>query len=218
MRQLLLWRVQGNVGTVPGCNAQHRAAQPCPACLFPCPLPLSPHPPRPLSPLLPLCPSSQPWRTSRAALATGAPRSSPSTTLPRTTWPTRLVGWLVGRSCRLLCRSVGRGMTPPSSFGGQQAAGLLATHVFVLLACTPQLVHAAATCAPRLHTATRSTRVPATSIATTRTPPPCGLQVLPPRITMRDFEKVIMRARPTVSKDDLAIFEKFTSEFGEEAQ
>lgn len=49
-------------------------------------------------------------------------------------------------------------------------------------------------------------------------PPPCGLQVLPPRITMRDFEKVIMRARPTVSKDDLAIFEKFTSEFGEEAQ
>lgn len=35
---------------------------------------------------------------------------------------------------------------------------------------------------------------------------------------MRDFEKVLMRARPTVSKNDLAIFERFTAEFGEEAQ
>mmetsp|Transcript_16391 Transcript_16391/g.40866 ORF Transcript_16391/g.40866 Transcript_16391/m.40866 type:complete len:434 (-) Transcript_16391:601-1902(-) len=42
-------------------------------------------------------------------------------------------------------------------------------------------------------------------------------KVLPPRITQRDFEKVLMRARPTVSKSDLEIFEKFTSEFGEEA-
>lgn len=42
-------------------------------------------------------------------------------------------------------------------------------------------------------------------------------KVIPPRISMRDFEKVLTRARPTVSKDDLTIFEKFTSEFGEEA-
>jgi vacuolar protein-sorting-associated protein 4 len=42
-------------------------------------------------------------------------------------------------------------------------------------------------------------------------------KVLPPRITMRDFEKVLTRARPTVSKSDLGIFEKFTEEFGEEA-
>ncbi len=42
-------------------------------------------------------------------------------------------------------------------------------------------------------------------------------KVLPPRISMRDFEKVLPRARPTVGKSDLAIFEKFTAEFGEEA-
>ncbi|GFR49509.1 hypothetical protein Agub_g11549 [Astrephomene gubernaculifera] len=42
-------------------------------------------------------------------------------------------------------------------------------------------------------------------------------KVLPPRITMRDFEKVLMRARPTVGKGDLEVFERFTSEFGEEA-
>ncbi|KAG1653035.1 hypothetical protein FOA52_008513 [Chlamydomonas sp. UWO 241] len=43
-------------------------------------------------------------------------------------------------------------------------------------------------------------------------------QVLPPKITMRDFSKVLLRARPTVSQDDLAVFVKFTEEFGEEAQ
>ncbi|GIL89111.1 hypothetical protein Vretimale_16151 [Volvox reticuliferus] len=42
-------------------------------------------------------------------------------------------------------------------------------------------------------------------------------KVLPPRITMRDFEKVLLRARPTVGKSDLEVFERFTSEFGEEA-
>lgn len=42
-------------------------------------------------------------------------------------------------------------------------------------------------------------------------------QVLPPRITMRDFDKVLMRARPTVGKSDLGVFERFTAEFGEEA-
>jgi vacuolar protein-sorting-associated protein 4 len=40
-------------------------------------------------------------------------------------------------------------------------------------------------------------------------------KVLPPRITMRDFEKVLTRARPTVGKSDLEVFEKFTAEFGE---
>ncbi|KAG2446825.1 hypothetical protein HYH02_008385 [Chlamydomonas schloesseri] len=42
-------------------------------------------------------------------------------------------------------------------------------------------------------------------------------KVLPPRITMRDFEKVLLRARPTVGKGDLEVFERFTAEFGEEA-
>ena len=41
-------------------------------------------------------------------------------------------------------------------------------------------------------------------------------QVHPPNINMRDFEKVLLRARPTVSQGDLKIFEKFTSEFGED--
>ncbi|KAF5835378.1 P-loop containing nucleoside triphosphate hydrolase protein [Dunaliella salina] len=42
-------------------------------------------------------------------------------------------------------------------------------------------------------------------------------KVLPPPITMRDFNKVMLRARPTVGKADLEVFERFTSEFGEEA-
>lgn len=41
-------------------------------------------------------------------------------------------------------------------------------------------------------------------------------KVLPPKISMRDFEKVLLRARPTVSPGDLQVFERFTSEFGEE--
>mmetsp|Transcript_16506 Transcript_16506/g.49413 ORF Transcript_16506/g.49413 Transcript_16506/m.49413 type:complete len:438 (+) Transcript_16506:269-1582(+) len=42
-------------------------------------------------------------------------------------------------------------------------------------------------------------------------------QVHPPDICFRDFEKVLLKARPTVSKDDLTIFEKYANEFGEEA-
>lgn len=42
-------------------------------------------------------------------------------------------------------------------------------------------------------------------------------QVVPPVISMRDFEKVLERARPTVSTKDLDVFERFTDEFGEEA-
>lgn len=34
---------------------------------------------------------------------------------------------------------------------------------------------------------------------------------------MRDFDKVLDRARPTVSTKDLEVFERFTEEFGEEA-
>ena len=41
-------------------------------------------------------------------------------------------------------------------------------------------------------------------------------QVQPPRICMRDFEKVLLRARPTVSAKDLVTHTNFTSEFGEE--
>jgi vacuolar protein-sorting-associated protein 4 len=40
--------------------------------------------------------------------------------------------------------------------------------------------------------------------------------VLPSSITFRDYERVLQRAKPTVSKSDLGIFEKFTEEFGEE--
>eukprot|EP00216_Chloropicon_sp_CCMP2111_P002705 CAMPEP_0198240816 /NCGR_PEP_ID=MMETSP1446-20131203/5805_1 /TAXON_ID=1461542 ORGANISM="Unidentified sp, Strain CCMP2111" /NCGR_SAMPLE_ID=MMETSP1446 /ASSEMBLY_ACC=CAM_ASM_001112 /LENGTH=431 /DNA_ID=CAMNT_0043923587 /DNA_START=167 /DNA_END=1462 /DNA_ORIENTATION=- len=39
--------------------------------------------------------------------------------------------------------------------------------------------------------------------------------VIPP-ITKHDFDIVLLRARPTVSSDDLKIFQKFTEEFGEE--
>lgn len=42
-------------------------------------------------------------------------------------------------------------------------------------------------------------------------------RVLPPQISMRDFEKVLLRAKPTVGKGDLQVFVNFTSEFGEEA-
>jgi SpoVK/Ycf46/Vps4 family AAA+-type ATPase len=41
-------------------------------------------------------------------------------------------------------------------------------------------------------------------------------KVLVPSITRADFEASLHRARPTVSPDDLASYEKFTSEFGEE--
>ncbi|XP_078437064.1 protein SUPPRESSOR OF K(+) TRANSPORT GROWTH DEFECT 1 isoform X1 [Wolffia australiana] len=41
-------------------------------------------------------------------------------------------------------------------------------------------------------------------------------QILPPPITRSDFEKVLSRQRPTVSKRDLDIHERFTKEFGEE--
>lgn len=42
------------------------------------------------------------------------------------------------------------------------------------------------------------------------------MKVAPPLISMRDFEKVLLRARPTVSQKDLKVFEDFTKEFGEE--
>lgn len=41
-------------------------------------------------------------------------------------------------------------------------------------------------------------------------------KVATPSITMRDFEKALLKARPTVSSKDIEIQEKFTSEFGEE--
>ncbi|CAG9467278.1 unnamed protein product [Pedinophyceae sp. YPF-701] len=40
--------------------------------------------------------------------------------------------------------------------------------------------------------------------------------VIPPAITRAHFERVLTRARPTVSADDLESYEKFTREFGEE--
>jgi vacuolar protein-sorting-associated protein 4 len=41
-------------------------------------------------------------------------------------------------------------------------------------------------------------------------------RVLPPAISMRDFDKVLARARPTVSTSDLDVFVRFTQEFGED--
>lgn len=43
-----------------------------------------------------------------------------------------------------------------------------------------------------------------------------GSQILPPPISRADFEKVLSRQKPTVSKKDLEIQERFTEEFGEE--
>ena len=43
-----------------------------------------------------------------------------------------------------------------------------------------------------------------------------GGQVQPPKITLNDFRKVLLRARPTVATADLEIHERFTREFGEE--
>lgn len=40
--------------------------------------------------------------------------------------------------------------------------------------------------------------------------------VMVPPITMADCRKALLRARPTVSEDDLVMYSKFTSEFGED--
>lgn len=42
------------------------------------------------------------------------------------------------------------------------------------------------------------------------------MQILPPPISRSDFDKVLSRQRPTVSKADLDVHERFTNEFGEE--
>ncbi|VFQ82923.1 unnamed protein product [Cuscuta campestris] len=41
-------------------------------------------------------------------------------------------------------------------------------------------------------------------------------KIIPPPITKTDFDKVLARQRPTVSKSDLDVHERFTKEFGEE--
>ncbi|KAH9611258.1 hypothetical protein KSS87_009727 [Heliosperma pusillum] len=41
-------------------------------------------------------------------------------------------------------------------------------------------------------------------------------KIVPPPISRTDFEKVLARQRPTVSKSDLEVHERFTREFGEE--
>ncbi|KAK6228399.1 hypothetical protein SCA6_000739 [Theobroma cacao] len=41
-------------------------------------------------------------------------------------------------------------------------------------------------------------------------------KILPPPITRADFDKVLARQKPTVSKADLEVHERFTKEFGEE--
>ncbi|KAL5537645.1 hypothetical protein UlMin_043033 [Ulmus minor] len=43
-----------------------------------------------------------------------------------------------------------------------------------------------------------------------------GSKILPPPITRADFDKVLLRQKPTVSKADLEVHERFTKEFGEE--
>ncbi|KAK4396739.1 protein SUPPRESSOR OF K(+) TRANSPORT GROWTH DEFECT 1 [Sesamum angolense] len=42
-------------------------------------------------------------------------------------------------------------------------------------------------------------------------------KIVPPPISRTDFDKVLARQRPTVSKADLEVHERFTKEFGEEA-
>ncbi|KAL3518529.1 hypothetical protein ACH5RR_021118 [Cinchona calisaya] len=41
-------------------------------------------------------------------------------------------------------------------------------------------------------------------------------KITPPPISKKDFDKVLARQRPTVSKSDLEVHERFTKEFGEE--
>ena len=41
-------------------------------------------------------------------------------------------------------------------------------------------------------------------------------QIQPPPITRADFDKVLARQKPTVSKADLEVHKRFTEEFGEE--
>ncbi|KAJ6386172.1 hypothetical protein OIU77_029188 [Salix suchowensis] len=41
-------------------------------------------------------------------------------------------------------------------------------------------------------------------------------KILPPPIMKTDFDKVLARQKPTVSKTDLDVHERFTKEFGEE--
>ena len=41
-------------------------------------------------------------------------------------------------------------------------------------------------------------------------------RVMPPPITLGDFKKILLRARPTVAAADLEVHERFTKEFGEE--
>ena len=40
-------------------------------------------------------------------------------------------------------------------------------------------------------------------------------EVVPPLITRADFDRVLLRARPTVSTADLETHTRFTKEFGE---
>lgn len=42
------------------------------------------------------------------------------------------------------------------------------------------------------------------------------MQILPPPISRNDFDKVLAKQKPTVSKGDLEVHERFTKEFGEE--
>lgn len=41
-------------------------------------------------------------------------------------------------------------------------------------------------------------------------------KVLPPPITFHDFRKSMLKAKPTVSHEDLKVFVDFTNDFGEE--
>lgn len=40
--------------------------------------------------------------------------------------------------------------------------------------------------------------------------------VIVPEITIRDFQNALSHSRPTVSKEDLKVYEDFTEEFGQE--
>lgn len=67
-----------------------------------------------------------------------------------------------------------------------------------------------------MHCSTRQSRAGVTSAAGIGSLFYSTVQIIPPPIMKSDFEKVLARQKPTVSKGDLLVHEQFTKEFGEE--
>jgi hypothetical protein len=99
---------------------------------------------------------------------------------------------------------------------GTAAAGRLPPSLLARAAACP----ASCTCLPAATATAAATqlRVAAAIYAAHLPPAENGLadRVLPPQITMRDFDEALLHARPTVSLRDLGMFESYTAEFGKE--